>query len=102
MTAPDRTTNQQRSPLSPSMQKSMLAMVPGLRAFERKRGSAVPTLGECLRSEEKPGFVALSAIAQQVARDLPISPALQQQAIGLALNLTRQKELHRELTTGQA
>ena len=74
----------------------------GLRAFERKRGSAVPTLGECLRSEEKPGFVALSAIAQQVARDLPISPALQQQAIGLALNLTRQKELHRELTTGQA
>ena len=37
-----------------------------------------------------------------MARELPISPALQQQAIGLALNLTRQKELHRELTTGHA
>jgi superfamily II DNA or RNA helicase len=73
-----------------------------LRAFERKRGASVPTLGDCLRSEEKPSFVALSAIAEQVARGLPISPALQQQAIGLALNLTRQKELHRELTTGHA
>ena len=71
-----------------------------LRAFERKRGAGVPTLGECLRSEEKPGFVALSAIAQQVARELPLPAALCQQAMQAALNLLTQKELHRELTTG--
>ncbi len=33
MTASDRNTDQQRSPLSPSMQQAILAMVPGLRAF---------------------------------------------------------------------
>lgn len=93
-----------RRPSAPSTRDEVLQTLAehGLRTFERKRGASVPTLGECLRSEEKPGFVALSAIAQQVARDLPLSPALQQQAIGLALNLTRQKELHRELTTGHA
>ena len=71
-----------------------------LRAFERKQGSAVPTLHDRLRSEEKPSFGALSAIAQQVARELPLPAALQQQAMQAALNLLTQKELHRELTTG--
>lgn len=71
-----------------------------LRMFERKRGDAVPTLGDCLRSEEKPSFVALSAISQQVARELPLGQHLQRQALHAALNLLTQKEQHRELTTG--
>jgi superfamily II DNA or RNA helicase len=71
-----------------------------LRLFERKRGSAVPTLGESLKTEEKPGFVALSAISAQVAHNLPLPDALQRQALQAALNLLTQKELHRELTTG--
>ncbi len=71
-----------------------------LRVFERKRGDAVPTLQDCLRSEEKPGFVALSAISQQVARELRLDAHLQRQAIQAALNLLTQKEQHRELTTG--
>lgn len=71
-----------------------------LRVFARKRGSAVPTLGECLRAEEKPGFVTLSAISQQVAQDLPLPEGLQRNAVQAALNRMTQKELHRELTTG--
>jgi len=73
-----------------------------LRLFARKRGSAVPTLGECLKTEEKPGFVALSAISAQVAQNLPLPDALQRQAQQAALNLLTQKELHRELTTGES
>ena len=73
-----------------------------LRLYPRKRGSAVPTLGDCLLSEEKPGFVALSAIAQQVAHGLPLPEGLQHQALQAALNRLTQKELHRELTTGDA
>ncbi|HQQ70513.1 MAG TPA: DEAD/DEAH box helicase family protein [Alicycliphilus sp.] len=71
-----------------------------LRAFARKRGSSVPTLGDCLKAEEKPSFVALSAISQQVARELPLPDTLRQQAVQAALNRMTQKELHRELTTG--
>ena len=71
-----------------------------LRTYHRKRGSSVPTLGDCLQSEEKPSFVALAAISQQVACDLPLSEALQRQAVQAALNRMTQKELHRELTTG--
>lgn len=73
-----------------------------LRLYPRKRGSAVPTLGECLLSEEKPGFGALSAIAEQVAHALPLPEGLQRQALQAALNRLTQKELHRELTTGDA
>ena len=71
-----------------------------LRVFERKRGGAVPTLDDCLKSEEKPSFVALSAISQQVAHDLPLAEGLQRHAVQAALNRMTQKELHRELTTG--
>lgn len=70
-----------------------------LRAHERRRN--LPTLGASLRSEEKPGFVALAAISEQVARELPINDALAQQAVQAALNRLTQKELHRELTTGE-
>ena len=62
-----------RSQTTPSTRAEVLQTLSahGLRAFERKQGRSVPTLGESLRSEEKPSFVALSAIAQQVARELP-------------------------------
>ncbi|SDM25912.1 Superfamily II DNA or RNA helicase [Oryzisolibacter propanilivorax] len=73
-----------------------------LRLFERKRGSAVPTLGDSLKAEEKPGFVALSAISRQVAQELPLPESLQRHALQAALNRMTQKELHRELTTGTA
>lgn len=71
-----------------------------LQVFARRRGSAVPTLDDRLKAEEKPGFVALSAISRQVARELPLAQGLQQQAVQAALNRMTQKELHRELTTG--
>ncbi|MEZ5608126.1 MAG: DEAD/DEAH box helicase family protein [Burkholderiaceae bacterium] len=72
-----------------------------LRVFARKRGALVPTLGESLKTEEKPGFVDLSAISRRVAQELPLSEGVQAQAIQAALNLMTQKELHRELTTGE-
>lgn len=68
-----------------------------LKAYPRKR--PLPTLGDCLKTEEKPDFVDLSAISLQVAQTLPISPALQNSAVMAALHRIQQKELHKELTT---
>lgn len=70
-----------------------------LNAYARKRN--LPTLEDCLKTEEKPDFVDLSAISLRVAQVLPISEALQQTAVLAALNRIQQKELHKELTTGE-
>lgn len=73
-----------------------------LTAYQRKRDpQQVPTLGDRLKAEEKPEFVDLSAISAQVAQSLHISAALQRTAMQAALNRMTQKELHKELTTGQ-
>jgi len=69
-----------------------------LNAYARKRN--LPTLEDCLKTEEKPDFVDLSVISLRVAQELPISEALQQTAVLAALNRIQQKELHKELTTG--
>lgn len=69
-----------------------------LKAYARKRN--LPTLKDCLKSEEKPELVDLSAISLRVAQALPISATLQQTAVMAALNRIRQKEVHKELTTG--
>lgn len=69
-----------------------------LKAYARKRN--LPTLKDRLKTEEKPELVDLSAISLQVAQALPISGALQQTAVMAALNRIRQKEVHKELTTG--
>jgi hypothetical protein len=69
-----------------------------LTAFPRKQG--LPTLQNRLKTEEKPGFMDLSGITLQVAQHLPLSDGLVQTAVMAALNRMRQKELHKELTTG--
>lgn len=69
-----------------------------LRAYHRKRN--LPTLGDALKTEEKPGLVDLSSISRQVAESLAISPAMEQTAVQAALNRIKQKELHKELTEG--
>lgn len=69
-----------------------------LLAYPRKKH--LPTLGDCLRSEEKPVMVDLSVISRQTAVSLPISPALQQIAVLAALNRIEQIEKHKELTEG--
>ncbi len=87
----------------PSTREEVLAALAEnrLKVYHRKRDpQAVPTLGDRLKTEEKPEFVDLSAISQQVAQRLPISPALQHTALQVALNRMTQKELHKELTTG--
>ena len=89
--------------LPPSTREEVLAALAEnrLKVYHRKRDpQAVPTLGDRLKTEEKPEFVDLSAISQQVAQRLPISPALQHTALQVALNRMTQKELHKELTTG--
>ncbi len=88
----------------PSTREEVLAALAEnrLKVYHRKRDpQAVPTLGDRLKTEEKPEFVDLSAISRQVAQSLPISPALQRTALQVALNRMTQKELHKELTTGQ-
>ncbi|MEY4757754.1 MAG: hypothetical protein RJA34_2652 [Pseudomonadota bacterium] len=69
-----------------------------LTVFMRKKG--LPTLGDRLKTEEKPGLVDLSNITLSVAQNLPLPDALVQTAVMAALNRMRQKELHKELTTG--
>ena len=71
-----------------------------LTAFPRKQG--LPTLKDRLKTEEKPGFVDLSGITRRVAQHLPLPAGLVQTAVMAALNRMRQKELHKELTTGVA
>lgn len=69
-----------------------------LLAYPRKK--PLPTLGDSLRSEEKPAMVDLSVISRQTAESLPINPALQQIAVLAALNRIEQIEKHKELTEG--
>lgn len=71
-----------------------------LRVFHRKRD--LPTLGNALKSEEKPSLVDLSAISLRVAQLLPISAVLAETAALAALNRVQQKEHHRELTEGSS
>lgn len=72
----------------------------GLKAFARKQ--SLPALPAALKTEEKPGFVDLSAISKQVAEALPISEVLARTAVLAALNRITQKELHKELTEGSS
>jgi superfamily II DNA or RNA helicase len=69
-----------------------------LRIFYRRRD--LPTLGDALKSEEKPSFVDLSDISLHVAQELPISATLAEASVNAALNRIQQKELHKELTEG--
>jgi hypothetical protein len=69
-----------------------------LQAYPRKLG--LVTLGDRLKSEEKPTMVDLSVISRQVAETLVISAGLQQTAIMAALNRIEQTERHKELTEG--
>lgn len=69
-----------------------------LHVFYRKQG--LPTLGDALKSEEKPSLVDLSAISLHVAQSLPISSKLAEIAVNAALNRIQEKELHKELTEG--
>ena len=69
-----------------------------LRVVQRRH--ALPTLGNALKSEEKPSLVDLSAISLQVAQSLSISATLSETAVQAALNRIQQNELHKELTEG--
>lgn len=69
-----------------------------LRVFRRRHD--LPTLGNALKSEEKPSLVDLSAISLQVAQSLTISTTLAETAVHAALNRIQQNELHKELTEG--
>lgn len=70
----------------------------GLRIYPRKKG--LVTLGDRLKSEEKPTMVDLSLISSQVANNLAISRALSHTAVMAALNRIEQIERHKELTEG--
>ena len=71
-----------------------------LRVFRRRH--ELPTLGNALKSEEKPSLVDLSAISLEVAQSLSISAALAETAVHAALNRIQQTELHKELTEGES
>jgi len=60
----------------------------------------LPQLERSLKTEEKPELTDLSEISRAVASRLVISPVLQSTAVKAALNRIKQKELHKELTTG--
>jgi len=68
------------------------------KVFMRKPD--LPTLGQSLKTEEKPSLVDLSHITQKVAQQLHLSEALAQTAVNAALNRIQQKEVHKELTEG--
>ncbi len=70
----------------------------GLRVFPRKIGLA--RLRRSLKTEEKPELDDLSEISRAVASRLVISPTLKATAVKAAMNRIKQKELHKELTTG--
>ena len=69
-----------------------------LRTFALK--GPLPQLARSLKTEEKPELTDLSEISRAVASRLVISPVLQSTAVKAALSRIKQKELHKELTTG--
>jgi type III restriction enzyme len=99
---PDAATTKPPRTQKPTTRPEVLAALAEnrLTVYQRKQG--MPTLNDRLKTEEKPGFVDLSDITLRVAQNLVISSALVQTAVMAALNRMRQKELHKELTTGAA
>lgn len=83
--------------------QSPRAVLDGLSAHRLKTFALkgpLPQLASCLRTEEKPELTDMSEISRAVASRLAIAPSLESIAVKAALNRIKQKELHKELTTG--